>query len=1108
MEKKPMRYGHSEGHTDVSYNETGQYILTCGTDGDVRIWQGIEDDDPQTISIAEKVNALAVKNGRLYTSSDTNTVQAHTFPDGSADGIVTRFTAPVNHMNLNKDATVLLAGADDFGVKLVTIEDSSQKVFIGHEAPILSVSLDPKEEYVASSSCDGTVKVWKIKDQNCEKSLSLLPKCSDISISKTLCRISWQSISGKYLAIPVEQQIQIYERDTWDKKCVLEDSRIDYDISISLWSVDGNYVIGTTLNGGIYVWDWKSKQCIQHVQHDKKLTICGIAFHPMGKNELVYTDLDGQLGLINNILPEPGTVTKKPEVNVNSFAGLFDDDDDGDDCDNAAYLAAADAAEQLHSTQTAAAAAALGDDDNDDIDIDDLISQKPKHRNLQAIIEDDNSMDSRVLSDAANESDVEPSVSSKPIKYDAPPQTPLQKSFQPASTPIHLSSRFMVWNSVGIIKAYSSDDENSIEIEFHDTSLHHAMHVDNNAGYTMASLSSEAVLFAAPSQDDNTPSQLMCLHFSSWDNQKEWNTSLPKDEEITALTLGYGWVAVATDKNFIRLFSVGGFQYEVFSIAGPIVTMAGHGSQLLVVYHMATGIPGDQCLGLKLMHVTGKKRLILSGDSLPISPKSTLTWLGFSAEGSPVSVDSSGVVRMLNRSLLSWTPVANTKTQCKSRSDNYWVIGVHENPLQLRCILCKGSRFPATLPRPTVSILQFQIPLCEMTTDKGKHEEEYWRSRYFSSHYKYNKSLGYETDEIAEKESHKKLDNTLMKLFALACKTDRDFRGAEIAELMSDEFTISLAIKYASRLKKMSLAQYLSQLAQQKSEEDREPEDEFDGYNADSMYSQADTQQYTQNSSYKSHNGTRKDDEEMYMDEESNHSNKSEDTTEKMVILKPKKVSAPKLVAASQGRKNPFKVTDNDETGTTIITRGSSVFDSMKKTTTSTKQSQKSPKGFELKPTVTRQPRKMQATLFQKKNKQKETLTNGDGMDTNSDDRPVSKKPTMSAFQMWFKHNKSSLQDDHPELDEDEIMKVATQSYRKLTTEEKKEWGEKAKKEPGSQTAEQSDKKRKREENNEELTETIPSKKKTFPKELDCKTKKPLSTSTNAKLAGFAYNKD
>lgn len=60
---------------------------------------------------------------------------------------------------------------------------------------------------------------------------------------------------------------------------------------------------------------------------------------------------------------------------------------------------------------------------------------------------------------------------------------------------------------------------------------------------------------------------------------------LPKGEDVKALCLGQGWAAVATSALMLRLFSIGGVQREMFSLPGSVVCMAGHGEQLLIVYH-------------------------------------------------------------------------------------------------------------------------------------------------------------------------------------------------------------------------------------------------------------------------------------------------------------------------------------------------------------------------------------------------------------------------------------------------------------------------------------------------------------------------------------------
>lgn len=59
-----------------------------------------------------------------------------------------------------------------------------------------------------------------------------------------------------------------------------------------------------------------------------------------------------------------------------------------------------------------------------------------------------------------------------------------------------------MWNSVGIVRSYNDEQDNAIDVEFHDTAVHHAMHLTNSLGHIMADLSQEAVLLACPSTDE------------------------------------------------------------------------------------------------------------------------------------------------------------------------------------------------------------------------------------------------------------------------------------------------------------------------------------------------------------------------------------------------------------------------------------------------------------------------------------------------------------------------------------------------------------------------------------------------------------------------------
>jgi len=57
-----------------------------------------------------------------------------------------------------------------------------------------------------------------------------------------------------------------------------------------------------------------------------------------------------------------------------------------------------------------------------------------------------------------------------------------------------------MWNNIGIIRSYpmdETDDVGAIDVEFHDASLHHTIHLRNHQDYVIATLSSEVVVFAS-----------------------------------------------------------------------------------------------------------------------------------------------------------------------------------------------------------------------------------------------------------------------------------------------------------------------------------------------------------------------------------------------------------------------------------------------------------------------------------------------------------------------------------------------------------------------------------------------------------------------------------
>lgn len=924
----------------------------------------------------------------------------------------------------------------------------------------------------------------------------------------------------------MEKSVKLYRRETWSNQFDLSDNFISQSLNIVTWSPCGQYLAAGSINGLIIVWNVETKDCMERVKHEKGYAICGLSWHPTC-GQIAYTDAEGNLGLLENVCDPNGKMSgSKVSSRVErDYNDLFDGDDTGNvgDFPN-------DNAVETHSFSK--------ETRNDEEDDDDLMLASGRPRQRSHILEDDeNSVDVTMLKTGSSRLKEEeeddqagnihslPLITSQKPFYDGPMPTPRQKPFQSGSTPLHLTHRFMVWNSIGIIRCYNDEQDNAIDVEFHDTSIHHATHLSNTLNYTVADLSHEAILLACESTDE-LASKLHCLHFSSWDSSKEWIVDMPPNEDIEAVCLGQGWAAAATSSLLLRLFTIGGVQKEVFSLPGPVVSMAGHGEQLIIVYHRGTGFDGDQCLGIQLLQLGKKKKQILHGDPLPLTRKSYLVWLGFSAEGTPCYVDSEGIVRMLNRGLgYTWTPICNTREHCKGKSDHYWVVGIHENPQHLRCIPCKGSRFPPTLPRPAIAVLSFKLPYCQTGTEKGQMEEQYWRSVLFHNHLDYLAKSGYEYEESTKNQAIKEQQELLMKMLALSCKLEREFRCVELADLMTQN-AVNLAIKYASRSRRLILAQKLSELAVEKAaelaapqaEEEEEEEEDFRkklnaGYsNTPTEWSQPRLRNRVEEDTEDTEEVDDIEEKPEIHKHRQNPFFKSADSTDVPAI------KSGAVTSSSQGRINPFKVSGSSKEPANSFSsvRSTNILDNMNKSKKSAlNRATNNEKSPVIKPLVPK-PKSKQASaasFFQKRTSQTdktEEIKEENTKNSSSETPAVCPQNTenqrpKTGFQMWLEENRSNILSDNPDFsDEADIIKEGMVRFRVLSAEERKAWAAKAKGGIASDGAEE--KKRKRVVDESHETENQEEKTKenlNLPKK-----QKPLNLSANQKLSAFAFKQE
>lgn len=487
---------------------------------------------------------------------------------------------------------------------------------------------------------------------------------------------------AKHLVCANVKQVIVYETETWSTHLTLVDANLKGTFTVCAFSKCGKFIAAGTTKGELIVWSAADgKRVNGQAEGESDQPITSLSWNPNGLNQFVYADKSGQIGCVN--LTTPSGNGAKSDVGAERFEqlnGNSEDDGEGDE-----------------------------EDEDNCVSLEKLKNETMRNAGLDS---DGNFLD-------------EDSRSNLPdVRFSSGPSVKLakqQKAFQSGATPNHLEHRYMVWNKVGVVRCHKTDSENSIEAEFHDASMHHGIHMSNFLNHTMASLSTSVLALAGGDQ-----CKLVCIALGA--GSREWSASLPNCEEIVALTASEKLVAVGTDTRFVRIFSFMGNQREILCVPGSIVAMSSHMNKLMVIYH--SGIAEDEqvlsCLLVETFGLSLRSRSI----PVPITPKSKLTWAGFTDHGSPITMDSYGMMRAFKSNL--WYPVCDTTQHSKGASDNFFIIDVSEAKQIIQAIHCRGASFPVTHPRPMINELSMQMPLCEIETEKSKFEDDLIRNSIFT----------------------------------------------------------------------------------------------------------------------------------------------------------------------------------------------------------------------------------------------------------------------------------------------------------------------------------------------------------------------------------------
>nr|CAD2179563.1 unnamed protein product [Meloidogyne enterolobii] len=727
----------------------------------------------------------------------------------------------------------LIAGSGDFMVKSGRLDTTSGQSSIERyefEAAILNISISPSGEYFAVSTSDGNVHIRPIqKNQQTSTSKKPIAKfkaCNEFSIAKIQCpRIQcvWDP-QCKYLFIPGRGGIIVVDCLTWDRKTLLTYPDVDYEnfSVLSLNSSKEPFLAAGTTEGSIVIWKRISDSKFQLINIHKKIQsdigiITSIAFNPQSSDVLLIAFSEGYICSMTDC----NAVDTRFEQFCTSLEGKS-----GAKVNNSRNIVEAGSPSSVVSENNAEDnRRELVEIDNDD-KFDEMETDLGLIKSQFGYGQSDIPASERKLfntNDLANMlTQKDPCTTIKGMR--------VPKPFSVGSTPASDDGgRFLAWNTFGIIKSLNdSNDESSIEINFHDSSVHHEIIMDNSRSkYVYGSIGADIIALASK-KNSNGESVLFVNHVTCWDHDaRQWTQTMDEGEQIEGLCIGKNFIAIATNLRFLRIFTSGGTQRFVFSIPGYFHTICAHESKLAVAY--ATGavlvITDDDYehqLAVNVYEVNS-----LFGECAPsleytiplaMSLYSKLQWLNFTNFGNLVSMDDECNIRIYLKAKGVWFPVLLGMDLLKNPDDDYiWPIALCELPnAYFRYFYCRNSKYPpvnkSSLPTNTTSL---KIPFINPTSEKGKLEAELMTIELQRFIHQQSDLIRPEHLVDAEQLTNNYIAN-LMKLFSVSCKMNRENRAVEIAHRSINSKIVQGLCNYAAKIQRPVLSEKVAAIGRER----------------------------------------------------------------------------------------------------------------------------------------------------------------------------------------------------------------------------------------------------------------------------------------------------
>ena len=859
-------FAQTAGTGDVLCHPNGAHIYTADCDGHIRVFshspliqhigphsKQLDQQQPRQHSAAIHAIAFNAAGTRIASASSDHTIKLHDTTASPTASTIAIDRAEELHRS-DKAIPVCVAwlpagndvavGSDDGVVKVISTLAGTARQYRAHQTGVCSIAVSSDGQCLASIDRHGTLVVWDVESRAAVLEEQAVPRHEMATQLDKQPKVQLVAFSPHthLLATPARSgSISLRSADRkWKAEHELTERGSIETPTVLAWSTAGSYLL-TVSRSRCIVWqvaegDMAGSAVIAQLALGAEECVLSAVWSTRDNSVLMMRD-DGWMKKWNDVvpahLPQPFPDSAQEDeaegeeavdtAQLRPVGDVDDDEDEGEDevgGKPAGSAAGKEEADGHHRRRLRRAG--------------DAVVSATSAADEAEVDFDDDGMDDFIVDDTDGlYRDNDDDYLSRKARASLTSTTHAQPPFQPASTPPDPTTRrrYLAYNLTGSVVSTPPSDHapfHSIEIMFADSATHRTQRLKDHYGFSLSALGEHGCVMAKVWESSQRPSVVFYRELAAWTANSDWTVHLPSPETAVCVAVTNKHVAVATDRQWVRLLSFSGRQCAVVSVPGPVISMVGGRDQLCIVYAAGMPLPNQQLLHARV--VDPQRSTVTIDVPLPLSPGATLTWLGYSDKGGLLSMDSGGVLRMLSMQWGGqWLAVLDVNK--KQTKDVHWPVGLIDD--KLMCAVLKagsGQKVPSTLSRPVLTAVQLELPF--VVTDSHHVEQPHARAElmlYEAQHATHatsaSASSSFHLQPFTFQPSVKEqasLDKLLLPVIQLAIKADQGSRALDLTSQLYLLRSMESALLLAQTNRKVHLASRISLLIGERRRQEEE----------------------------------------------------------------------------------------------------------------------------------------------------------------------------------------------------------------------------------------------------------------------------------------------